>query len=216
MSSQIHTTDQLIEYLRSVSLRESDLLVRLRRETAGHPDMVMQISPEQGQFMSLLVELTRARRILEVGTFTGYSSLCMASALPEDGHLDTLDLDPEATAIAQRYWREAGLSQRIQLHLGPALESLEKLKGNRYDLAFLDADKTNLDSYYERSLAMLNTGGLILIDNVLWSGRVADLAYQDPSTVALRELNSKLQGDSRVTLSMLPLGDGLTLARKRG
>lgn len=216
MSSQIEVNAGLTDYLQSVSLRESELLQRLRRETAAHPDAIMQICPEQGQFMSLLVELTGARRILEVGTFTGYSALCMASALPEDGRLDTLDLDPEATAVALRYWQEAGLAERIRLHLGPALESLDRLTDQRYDMAFLDADKENMDHYYEWALARLNPGGIILIDNVLWSGRVADPAYQDPSTRALRALNQKLHTDSRISLSMLPLGDGLTLARKRG
>ena len=167
--------------------------------------------------MGLLVELIGARNILEIGTFTGYSSLCMAQAMHQEGLLDTCDCDAEATALALRYWREAGLERRIRLHLGPALVSLDKLKLEKrvYDLAFVDADKENIDAYFELALAMLRPGGLLLIDNVLWSGRVADPLVQDSATLALRALNHKLHGDERVTLSMLPLGDGLTLARKR-
>lgn len=167
--------------------------------------------------MALLVELIGARNILEIGTFTGYSSLCMAQAMPEEGRIDTCDCDAESTALALRYWREAGLEGRIRLHLGPALVSLDKLKLEErvYDLAFLDADKENIDAYFELALAMVKSGGLLLIDNVLWSGRVADPSFQDSATLALRALNQKLHGDERVTLSMIPLGDGLTLARKR-
>jgi predicted O-methyltransferase YrrM len=217
MSTQIDLYPDLLHYMRQISLRESDLLKRLREETSLHPSAQMQIRPEQGQFMALLVELLGAQRVLELGTFTGYSSLSMALAMGPGGRLDSCDWDPECTAVAQRYWREAGLEGCIQLHLGAALDSLEKLQalGRVYDLAFLDADKENIDLYYERVLAMLRPGGLLLIDNVLWSGRVADPWIQDPATRALRALNQKLYQDERVSLSLLPLGDGLTLARKR-
>ena len=206
--------DRLVEYLRAVSVREADVLQRLREETANHPRRMMQISPEQGQFMALLVELLGVRRILEIGTFTGYSALVMSLALPADGQVDTCDVDPEATAVARRYWQEAGQDQKIRLHLDPALESLAKLKGP-YDLVFIDADKVNYDHYLEAAYGRLRPGGLMLFDNVLWSGQVADPQITDADTEALRALNTKLHGDQRFSISMLPLADGLTLARKR-
>ncbi len=213
MGKALTLDDRLIDYLHSVSLREPELLQQLRAETAAHPRSGMQIAPEQGQFMALMVELLDVRRILEIGCFTGYSSLAMSLAMPADGHLDTCDVDEETTAIARRYWQAAGQQDKISLHLGPALETLKKLQGP-YDLVFLDADKVNYDRYLEASYQLLRTGGLILIDNVLWSGAVADPSVTDADTQALRALNRKLQGDTRFTISMIPLADGLTLARK--
>lgn len=214
MPKALTLDDRLIDYLHSVSLREPEVLQQLRAETAAHPRSGMQIAPEQGQFMALLVELLGARRILEIGCFTGYSSLAMSLALPADGHIDTCDVDEETTAMARRYWQQAGQQDKISLHLGPALETLKSLKGP-YDLAFLDADKVNYDGYLEAAYRLLRPGGLILIDNVLWSGAVADESVRDPDTEALRALNRKLQSDARFSISMLPLADGLTLARKR-
>lgn len=213
-SKALNLDDRLLNYLHSVSLREPEVLQQLRQETAAHPRSQMQIAPEQGQFMGLLVELLGARRILEIGCFTGYSALAMSLALPSDGHIDTCDVDQETTAVARRYWQQAGQQDKISLHLGPALETLKNLSGP-YDMVFLDADKINYDAYLEAAYPMLRTGGLVLIDNVLWSGAVADPAVSDPDTEALRALNRKLQADSRFTISMIPLADGLTLARKR-
>ncbi len=220
MSTRLLTlTPPLQEYLLSVSLREPPLMRRLREETAALPLSVMQIGPEQGQFMALLVRLIGARRCLEIGTFTGYSALAVALALPPEGRLLCCDINAETTAVARRYWAEAGVADKIDLRLAPALETLDALlaagEAGRFDYTFIDADKTNYDAYYERALKLLRPGGLILIDNVLWSGAVADSAKNDNDTVALRALNHKLHGDERIDLSMLPVGDGLTLARKR-
>jgi predicted O-methyltransferase YrrM len=220
MSRQTLTLDdRLYGYLLDESLREPDVLRRLREETASHPKAEMQIAPEQGQFMALLVRLIGARRILEVGVFTGYSSLAMALALPADGRLVACDVSEEFTSVARRYWREAGVESRIELRLAPAVETLDALlaggDAGRFDLAFLDADKESYDAYYERSLALLRPGGLIIVDNVLQDGRVADPAVQTPPVVAIRQLNRKLLRDERIDLSMLPVADGLTLARKR-
>ena len=212
-------TPVLREYLLSVSLREPEILRRLREETANHPLARMQIAPEQGQFMRLLLQLLGARRVLEVGVFTGYSSLSAALALPADGRLVACDVSEEFTSIARRYWAEAGVADRITLHLAPATETLTRLirdgSEGTFDFAFIDADKSNYDAYYEGALRLLRPGGLIAIDNVLWSGRVADASNTDADTVALRNLNQKLHSDERVSLSMLPLADGLTLALKR-
>ena len=178
----------------------------------------MQIAPEQGQFMALLVELIGARRGIEVGTFTGYSSLIVASALPADGHLLCCDVSEDYTAIARRYWAEAGLDDMIELRLGPAIETLDGLIADGvepFDFGFVDADKEGYDAYYERLLKLIRPGGLIAIDNVLWSGNVIDPQKTDADTEAIRALNAKLKADERVSLSMLPLGDGLTLARIR-
>jgi caffeoyl-CoA O-methyltransferase len=211
--------DRLYHYLQAVSLREPDVLVRLRAETARLPAAGMQVSPEQGQFMALLVRLLGARRCLEVGTFTGYSALACALALPPDGRLVTLDISAEWTAVARRHWLEAGVADRIDLRLGPAAGSLAALlaegAADSFDFAFIDADKTGYDGYYELALQLVRPGGLIAFDNVLWSGRVADPNAQDADTTALRALNRKLHADPRVDLSMLPIGDGLTLARRR-
>lgn len=210
---------QLYNYLLSVSLREPDILRQLRAETARHPYAMMQIAPEQGQFMALLVQLLGAKKTLEVGVFTGYSSLCVALTLPPDGQIIACDVSEEYTAIARRYWEAAGVADKIDLRLAPALETLDKLladqQGETFDFAFIDADKANYQAYYERSLQLLRPGGLIVIDNVLWSGQVADSEVQDENTKAIRALNEKLHHDQRVTLSLVPIADGLTLALKR-
>jgi len=215
----IELTDRLYRYLISVSLREDKLLRRLRRETERLPMGGMQISPEQGQFMALLIELTRARKALEIGTFTGYSSLAVARALPPDGRLICCDVSPVYTAIARKYWQAAGVAGKVTLELGPALPTLERLiakgEAGSFDFAFIDADKPNYRKYYERCLTLVRPGGLIAVDNVLWSGRPADARRQDADTKAIRAFNRHLLKDSRVLVSMLPLGDGLTLALKR-
>ena len=210
---------KLHDYVLRVSLREPEILRRLREETAGLPMAGMQVAPDQGQFMQLLVRLTGARSYLEIGTFTGYSTLAVALALPPDGRVLACDINPETAEMAQRYWTTAGVASKIELRLAPALETLDKLltqgQAGRFDLAFIDADKDNYDGYYERALRLVRPGGLIMIDNVLWNGAVADPKKNDADTQALRALNEKLQGDDRVDLSLLALADGLTLARKR-
>lgn len=210
--------DALHQYLLDVSLREPPILAELREDTSRLPNPGMQIAPEQGQFMRLLVSLIGARRILEVGTFTGYSSACMALGLPEDGQIVTCDVDAETTETARRYWREAGVAGRIDPRLGPALDTLDALiaegQKGRFDFAFIDADKENYDGYYERCLTLVRQGGLIAVDNVLWHGKVVDLDKTDPGTEAIRALNAKIHADTRVEISLVPIGDGLTLARK--
>ncbi len=220
MSRDTHPlTDELYDYLKRVSLREPPLLRRLREETAGLERAEMQIGPEQGQFMALLVELIGAEKALEVGTFTGYSALVVALALPPDGRLVTCDRSEEWTSIARRYWEEAGVADRIDLRLAPAIRTLDRLLAeggaDSFDFAFIDADKENYDGYYERALRLVRPGGLITIDNTLWEGKVADPAVTDADTEAIRALNAKLLEDERVGLSLLPIGDGLTLARRR-
>lgn len=215
----LQMTDELYRYLLSVSLREIDVLKRLREETAGLTGAGMQISPEQGQFMTFLVRLMGAERTLEVGVFTGYSTLCTALALPKTGNVVACDVSEEWTAIARRYWREAGVDDRIDLRLAPAVETLDTLlaegREDSFDFAFIDADKENYLNYYQRALALVRRGGVIAIDNVLWGGSVCDAEDTDPSTVAIRELNQVLHRDERVDLTLLPIGDGLTLASKR-
>jgi caffeoyl-CoA O-methyltransferase len=219
MSRQITLTDELLAYLQEVSLREPDALRKLREETAKLPMAGMQISPEQGQFMALLVRMIGARSCLEVGTFTGYSALAVALALPADGRVVCCDVSEEYTAVARRAWASAGVVGKIDLHLAPARVTLDKLRaeGRRgsFDFAFIDADKENYDHYYEAALELVRIGGMIAIDNVLWSGAVIDPKKQDADTKALRALNRKLRDDQRVDISMLPLGDGLTLAQIR-
>jgi predicted O-methyltransferase YrrM len=219
MPRQIALTDELLAYLHKVSLREAEPLRRLREETAKLPSAGMQISPDQGQFMALLVRLIDARNCLEIGTFTGYSSLAIALALPPDGRVVCCDVSEEYTAVARRAWASAGVADKITLHIAPARATLDRLRaaGRRgsFDFAFIDADKENYNAYYEASLELVRPGGLIAIDNVLWSGAVANDKRQDADTKALRALNLKLRDDERVDLSMLPIGDGLTLARVR-
>lgn len=214
----LRLSDRLAEYLKSVSLREPDVLTELRQETSHHPMSTMQIAPEQGQLMALLVQLMGAKKTLEVGVFTGYSALVVALALPPDGRVVACDVSEEFTAIARRYWEKAGVTNKIDLHLAPAIETLDQLlasgQANTFDFAFIDADKSNYDNYYERALQLIRPGGLIAIDNVLWSGRVADPQIQDTRTTAIRALNQKLHQDERVTLSLIPIADGLTLALK--
>ncbi len=209
----------IYDYILANSLRDRDELKRLRQETQAMPMGGMQVSPDQGQFMGLLVELINAKRIVEVGTFTGYSSIAMALALPADGRLIACDVSDEFTSIAQRYWQEVGVADKIELRLGPAVATLDGMlaagEAGCFDMAFIDADKENYDAYYERCLQLLRPGGLILIDNVLWGGRPADANEQDESTTAIRALNAKIHADERVTASLLSIGDGLTLARKR-
>jgi len=218
-SRTLSLTDSLSDYIVSVSVRDTPILARLRAETLAHPMAVMQISPEQGQFMALLVEMIGARRTLEIGTFTGYSALVVAAALPPDGRVITCDIDEKATAIARRYWAEAGLAEKIELRLGPAIATLDRLiadgQAGSFDFAFIDANKKEYAQYYERVLTLLRPGGLAAIDNVLWSGKVADPAATDPETEAIRAFNAELAGDSRVSISLVPIGGGLTLARKR-
>jgi len=220
MSNRTLTLDDaLYQYLLDVSLRETPLLRRLREETAQLPVARWQIAPEQGQFMALLVKLSGAKRLLEIGTFTGYSALCMASAMSEDGHLTCCDIDESYTAIARRYWAEAGLTERIELCLAPALETLSRLERDglegRFELIFIDADKANYPAYLEHALNLLRPGGLILFDNTLWSGRVLESNPDSADTRAIQALNLVLKDDPRIDLSLLPVGDGLTLCRKR-
>jgi predicted O-methyltransferase YrrM len=215
----IPVTDAIWQYLIDVTVREPAVLTKLRDETSRMPQGGMQISPEQGQFMALLVELIGARRAIEVGVFTGYSSLRVALAMPVDGYIVACDVSEEYTTVARRYWREAGVESKVELRLGPALATLNALvaQGAResFDFAFIDADKSNYGGYYERCLELVRPGGLIAVDNTLWSGAVADPSKQDADTRAIRELNAKIADDPRVSSSLVPIGDGLLLARKR-
>lgn len=217
----LNLDDRLYQYVLDTSLREHAALAELRAATSDHPHARMQISPEQGQLLALLVKLIGARRTIEIGVFTGYSSLAVALALPADGSVLACDVSDEYTRVGRPYWQRAGVANKINLILEPALTTLDARlaagEAGHYDFAFIDADKTNYDGYYERCLRLLRTGGLIAIDNTLWSGKVADRidASKDPDTAALQALNLKLRDDSRVDMSLLPIGDGLTLARKR-
>lgn len=214
----INLTSELYEYLLSKSLHEHPVLARLRDETRQLTGFQMQISPEQGQFMALLIEIMGAKKTLDIGTFTGYSALVVALALPQDGKVVTCDITEDATNVARRFWKLAGMDGKIELRLAPALTTLqalmEKGESGTFDFAFIDADKANYVHYYESALALLRPGGLIAIDNVLWSGDVADPRNQDNNTKAIRALNDFVYADKRVSISMLPIGDGLTLARK--
>ncbi|MEK9564655.1 MAG: class I SAM-dependent methyltransferase [Deltaproteobacteria bacterium] len=211
--------DQLLEYLRQNSVREPDVLQELREETQKLSNSGMQISPEQGQLMAMLVKLVNARKIVEIGTFTGYSSTVMALAMPEDSQLIAFDISEEYTRTARRFWKKAGVDQRVKLVLGNAKESLKDFlqagEQESVDLAFIDADKSSYAEYYECCLKLIRPGGLILVDNVLWSGQVADASNHDKDTEALRIFNAALSSDQRVDLCMVPIGDGLTIARKR-
>lgn len=215
----INLTPELYDYLLRVSLREPEVLKKLREETHHMKQYMMQISPEQGQLMALLVELISAKKTLEVGTFTGYSALVVALALPPEGKIIACDINEEWTTIAKRYWKEAGVADKIDLRIAPALQTLQQLldKGAAasFDFAFIDADKNNYTAYYEKCLELIRPGGLIAIDNVLWDGAVADSSNQDKDTNSIRKLNDTIARDQRVSMSLLPIGDGLTLARKK-
>ena len=219
MSRHFSFDEPTYQYLVKTSVRETDVARRLREETQQLPMAQMQIGPDQGQFLQLLVQLIRAQKTLEVGVFTGYSALWVAAALPDEGKIVACDVSEEYTAVARRYWKEAGIDHKIDLRLRPALETLDELLAqggaSTFDFAFIDADKSNYDNYYERALQLIRTGGLIAVDNTIWSGRVANPNESDTDTVAIRKLNEKLHRDERVALSMLTVGDGLTLAMKR-
>jgi predicted O-methyltransferase YrrM len=211
--------DALYAYLCDASLREPVVMQRLREVTATLPEAGMQISPEQGQLMALLARLIGVRCYVEVGVFTGYSSLAVALAVPEDARVIACDLSPQWTRIAQRWWKEAGVAHKIELRLAPAADSLRALEAEgmagQVDMIFIDADKTGYAGYYEQSLKLLRRGGLLLVDNTLWGGAVCDPAKNDDDTLAIRRFNAELHADERIDLSLLPVGDGLTLARKR-
>ena len=211
----ISLTDELVDYIQHVGVREHPVLARLREETAPLPNAQMQIAPEQGAFMALLVRLTGARRILEIGTFTGYSSTAMARAMPGDGRMTCIDVSREWTDVARRAWADAGIADRVDLRIGPAADSLRELPDDAFDLAFIDADKTSYDAYYEGCLRVVRPGGLIMIDNVLQHGRVVDAGADDDNVRAIRALNDKIAADERVDVVLLPIADGLTLARVR-
>ncbi|BAU15618.1 caffeoyl-CoA O-methyltransferase [Leptolyngbya sp. NIES-3755] len=210
--------ESLYRYILSNSQPESDIFAQLREETAQMPQARMQISPDQGQFMALLVRLMQAKKALEVGVFTGYSSLSVAMALPPDGTLIACDVSEEYTAIARRYWAMAGVADKIDLRIAPAINTLDELlkdQAGTFDFAFIDADKGNYANYYDRAIQLVRSGGLIAIDNVLWAGRVADETDQDKITNTIRAFNTKVAQDDRVIVSLLPIADGLTLALKR-
>jgi predicted O-methyltransferase YrrM len=211
----LNLTDDLVAYVQRYGVREHPALARLREDTAPMPMSQMQIAPEQGAFMALLVQLIGATRILEIGTFTGYSSTAMALAMPADGRITCLDVSREWTDRAREAWREAGVEDRVDLRIGPAVESLRQLEDDAFDLAFIDADKTGYEEYYEGCLRVVRSGGLILIDNVLQGGRVTDEKADDENVTAIRALNEKIAADERVDMTLLPVADGLTMARVR-
>jgi len=219
MSSNTIVLDQkLREYLLNTSLKEPKVLINLREETSRLDEFQMQISPEQGSFLSFLIGLINAKITLDIGVFTGYSALVVALELPQDGYVTACDTSEEWTDIAQKYWKMAKVEDKINLHIAPAMETLDKLLADgyqeKYDFSFIDADKINYQHYFERSLSLVRKGGLIAIDNVLWGGRVLDKHDTEPATRAIRKFNKKLYQDQRVSISMIPIGDGLTLARK--
>lgn len=219
MLNRTPITPAINDYVTRVGVRESDVLRRLREETTALPEAEMMVPPEQGQLLNLLVTLLGAKKVLEVGVFTGYSSLWMALALPANGLFVGCDISEQWTGIAGKYWREAGVAHKCHVQIGPAKETLSKLieesQGDTFDLAFIDADKVNYDDYYEKALHLLRPGGVIAIDNVFWSGEVVDGTSTEPSAVSIRALNEKLFQDERISLVMLPIADGLTLALKR-
>lgn len=221
MGRFVKATDALMTYL-SAHAREVPAQTRCREETAKMPNAMMQIAPEQGAFLQVLAKLTNARRYVEIGTFTGYSALSVALAMPADGKVVCLDVSKEYTDKARVYWKDAGVAERIDLRIGPGLEALDAMiasgaKGEEapFDLAFIDADKTNYDGYYERVLKLLRPGGLVALDNMLWSGAVADPKAADEQTAALRTLNAKIRDDARVDMALATVGDGVMLAVKR-
>ncbi len=213
-------SENLYQYLLANSVREPEILIKLRTETARHPLVNMQISPEQGQLMGLLVKLIGAKKCLEVGVFTGYSSLIVALNLPEDGKIIACDVSEEFTTIARKYWELSGVRAKIDLHIAPALETLDRLlsdgESGTLDFAFIDADKDNYPTYYDRCFQLVRQGGLILVDNVLWGGKVVEPAMdEDKTTLAIKQLNQQIYHDDRVQISLLPMRDGLTIARKK-
>ncbi|MFP4598603.1 MAG: O-methyltransferase [Persicimonas sp.] len=215
----LNIDDDLHKYIMQVSVREAQPFVDLRAETAEMAESMMQTAPEQGQLLQLLVKLTGARRAVEVGTFTGYSAMCIAAALPDDGELIACDVNEEWVGIGRPYWEQAGVADKIEVRIQPALDTLDALlvagEAAAFDFAYIDADKTNYQGYFERCLELLRAGGLVAVDNTLWSGKVADESVTDDDTVALREFNAQLAADERVDISLVTIGDGLTLARKR-
>lgn len=218
MSRMIPVTEKLMEYVQRVGAREHPALRRCREETAKLPNSNMQIAPEQGAFLALLAKLVGARQTLEIGTFTGYSALSVALALPEEGRVVALDVSREYTDRARRYWKEAGMENRIELRLGPGLDALDRMLDageGPFDMGFIDADKANYDNYYERVLRLIRPGGVIALDNMLWSGAVADPSINDSDTCTLRALNAKIQADGRVDMALATIADGVMLARKR-
>ena len=216
---QIGIPGNVYEYLVSTGLHEPEILARLRDETGRHPRAQMQVPREEGAFLRLIAQLSGARRVLEIGTFTGYSSLSMALGLPPDGRIVCCDVSEEFTAIARRYWAEAGVADRIDLRLGPAVDTLDALLADggegTFDLAFIDADKGNYPNYWERCVRLVRSGGVIVVDNVLWGGSVADPSDQDADTNAIRAVNALIHGDDRVDAVLLPIADGMTVARRR-
>lgn len=214
----LNLTDQLYQYVLDVSVKESAVQKTLRTATQSMQQSNMQIAPEQGQFMAFLVKLIGARKCLEIGVFTGYSALSVAQVLPSDGKIIACDVNQEWTDMARTYWRNAGVEKKIDLRIAPAVETLQQLLDDAgqssFDFAFIDADKANYDRYYEMTLRLLRSGGLVVIDNTLWGGDVADIRVQDEDTRAIRELNKKLLHDRRVDMTLLPVADGLTLVRK--
>lgn len=211
--------EKLYAYLIDFSLREPDVLRRLREETARRENASMQIAPEQGQFMALLVKLIGAERTLEIGSFTGYSALAVALALPPHGRVTACELSEEYAAVARHWWTEGGVGDKIEIRVGPAIETLDRMvedgMAGRFDFAFIDADKEGYLAYWERCLRLVRRGGLIAVDNVLWDGRVVEAEDVEESTVAIRSFNARVRDDDRVDLSLVPIGDGLTLARVR-
>ena len=218
-SKSIGLPDDVYDYVLAHGVREPAILARLREETAAHPMAQMQIEPLQGAIFRLLVELLDARSYLEVGTFTGYSSLAVALAMPADGRLVCCDVSEEYTNVARRYWAEAGVADRVDLRIGPGVDTLDSLlaegRENTFDLAFIDADKKSYPDYYERCLRLVRPGGVVALDNVLWGGEIADMTKQDRDTLALRAVNEIVRDDERVTMVLLPVADGMTLACKR-
>jgi predicted O-methyltransferase YrrM len=218
MSRMMPVTQTLMDYVTKFGARESAAQIRCRAETATLPMGQMQIGPDQGAFMALVAKLIGATRYLEIGTFTGYSALSVAQALPESGRIVCCDVSREFTDRARRYWKAAGVDTKIDLRIGPALETLDAMIAAQeapFDFAFIDADKPNYDGYYERALKLVRPGGLIALDNMLWSGAVADPAIDDASTLALRTLNTKIHADERVDMALATIGDGVMLARRR-
>jgi len=218
-SSTIGLNNELRKYMLDVSFRDDEILKQLREETLTLKEAQMQISPEQGAFLSILTKILNAKKTLDIGVFTGYSSLVVARELPDDGSVVACDTSIEWTSIAKKYWKLAGVDNKVGLHLAPARETLEKLiedgQASTYDFSFIDADKINYQSYYEYSLTLVKPGGIIAVDNVLWSGQVIDEYDSEPATRAIRSFNEQLYQDDRVSISMVPIGDGLTLAYKK-